>query len=241
VEAGQRLQRRRAAAGGHALIEEGETTMRLKSTKATVAAAAAAMVAVAAAPAAQDGAPVRGIDPATGKPCPKVDRSSHPELKGGCLAYGNTTGIEIHVLTMFGPLRFSRCRLAFEMRVGPRGDAWIEEMNSTNVESPGVCGDALPCRTRDLEQKLPWRGKIVSTGGGRYGVDFDVCFDTCMGRFVGDAAFELERGSGKARRWKLKAEKAITGVSGLQFDGTWSLAPLRVEKGGTSSYFDLRP
>lgn len=172
--------------------------------------------------AAQDGAiAVQDLTRGEPAPCSELSTASYPLVAGGCILYA-VEEIDITVRTMFGPMRFGRCRIAINLLVGPSGRTWLQGFDS---ESAGACGDLLPCREKSTPEeiiganKLPWKGRIVRGSAG-VGTELDVCLDTCLGRFEGRTAFDLldERGD-----WTLRAKNSTVGVSGLELDGRWDL------------------
>jgi hypothetical protein len=190
--------------------------------------AALAMVAVAAATTPASSAPAQDAEVrawdltrAGGKParCAELSTESYPLIGGGCVLYA-VSGIDITVRTMFGPMRFGRCRIAINLLVGPTGRTWLQGFDS---DSGGACGDMLPCREKASAEKIfqadkfPWKGRIVQGADGLQS-ELDLCLDTCMGRFEGKTVFDLleERGD-----WTMRARDSVAGVSGLELDGEW--------------------
>jgi hypothetical protein len=185
-------------------------------------ATAIAMTALAGPAAAQDGAP-SAWNLTTGKPgpCAELTTSSYPAIGGGCNVYANAP-IVITVRTMFGPLRFGRCEVGVNVLFGPTGVVWVQSFESG---SAGACGDMLPCREKASPteiasaNKLPWKGRVVE-GSIRPRSEFDLCLDTCMGKFEGRIAFDLVQERGDLT---LRAKDSVAGDSGLELDGEWDL------------------
>lgn len=171
---------------------------------------AAALIA---APAAAAGA-VTAWD-ASGKrptPCPAIDAGDPRKLRGGCEVEMDTRGIAIVIRSVVGDMPFGTCFYSFDMRVDGSGRTYLEEIA---VGGPSPCNDMKPC---DNDDPKPWRGRIEAAPDGRLSHVVDACFDTCMGQFVGELRLGLERVDG---RWTLTADRALTGSSGYQIDGSW--------------------
>lgn len=223
----------------------------MRTTKrAALALAALASAAALAAPAQAQDRAVSAVDLTRGgkpTPCADLSTAAYPLIQGGCVLYA-AGEIDITVQTMFGPLRFGRCRIAINLLVDGAGGTWLQGFDS---DSGGACGDMLPCREKApakeivAANKLPWKGRIVRTANGPQ-TELELCLDTCMGRFEGRTAFDLleERGD-----WTMRAKDSIAGVSGLELDGRWDFDVAIVgehsqayarREGGDAPGFDLR-
>lgn len=176
-------------------------------------------------PAAAQDSDVAAIDLLGDRPVPCADLATdgYPLIGGGCVVLAPAERIDLTVRTLFGPLRFARCDIAFNLHIGPDARLWLQGMS---IDGTGACGDILPCRPKVPEEKLhlaaklPWKGAISRTSGDRLRAELDLCFDTCLGRFEGRTRFELleERGD-----WKMRTAGSIAGTSGFELDGEWDL------------------
>ena len=187
-----------------------------------VAATAIASAALTGPAAAQDGAvTARSLIRGEPAPCDELTAESHPLIRGGCNVYG-TAPIDITVRTMFGPLRFGRCRVSVNLLIGPTGRTWLQSFESN---SAGACGDMLPCREKApaaeiaSADKLPWEGRIVQGPDGPRSV-LELCLDTCMGKFEGRVPFDLIEKRGDLT---MRARDSVAGNSGFELDGEWDL------------------
>jgi hypothetical protein len=187
--------------------------------------ALAALIALAllAAPAPAQGRDVVAVDLTGPKPvpCAALSTQTYPTIAGGCLVTAQGK-IDLTVQTMFGPLRFGRCSMAFNLLIGPNAEIWRDGYAGS---AQGACGDLLPCRAKApateilSAPKLPWKGKITHTPNG-YQATFDICLDTCLGRFEGKTTFTLAK---HHNNWQMRATNTTTGTSGFQFNGHWNL------------------
>lgn len=217
----------------------------------------AAIAALAMPAAAQDGSAPAGGGGLTARdltgdnpvPCPELLTDDPRTVGGGCIVLVPFADVDFTVRTMFGPMKFDSCRVGFNLHIGPTAEVWLHGMS---IEGGGACGDILPCREKvppkkiHLAYKLPWKGEIAHTSSG-YRLAFDLCFDTCLGRFEGKTKFDLVI---DFTDWKLRAVDSVAGTSGFEIDGAWdvdvavigadSLAYSRREGAGSPG-FDLRP
>lgn len=249
MEARQLLRDHRATATGHAL--EGRPVRLSRKIAPVLAMALAVGVGVVAAPTAAQNDDVAARDLSRGKSlrCPDLTTSAYPLIQGGCIVLAAPTRIDLTVQTMFGPLRFARCSMAFNLHIGADGRVWQQGMS---IDGSGACGDILPCREKapaekiHLAAKLPWKGQIRRASDGRLQGNLELCFDTCLGRFEGKTAFDLlkERGD-----WTLRAAESVAGSSGFELEGKWELdaasvgtdSAAYIKRGGAGAPgFDLR-
>lgn len=227
--------------------------MRGKKTTAPIRTAVASIVlAIAvcgglAIPVAAQGGEVAAWDLTRGKAvrCAELSTDGSQQVKGGCLVFASGK-IDLTVRTMFGPVRFGRCAMAFNLVIGPDGRIVRDGFAG---QGGGACGDMLPCREKVpaanllSAAKLPWDGQI-DRGPSAYRSEFDMCLDTCMGRFEGAVAFDLVERRGD---WRMRAVNSVAGVSGFELDGEWDLdVPYGVSaayvkrEGSDAPGFDLR-
>jgi hypothetical protein len=118
----------------------------------------------------------------------------------------NSPDVEVDVLTVGGHFRFLSCQGGMRVAIGPAGDLQIIDMRLTGG---GGCTDINRCPPPDNPDAgpPPWRGRIVSTPGGRLQARIAACFDTCIGFFAGPLTVEV---SPDGRRWK-SSERVGTG------------------------------
>lgn len=149
------------------------------------------------------------------KPCPPVRRPEPDLVEGGCVLRVDTRGVAIAINSVVGKLSLSSCLLKYVMRVDASGRTVLHEMV---IDGPSPCNDVRPCY--DDEYLYPLDGRIVLAGDGELINVVDMCLDTCLGRFEGPLELLL-RGGGT--EWRAKADRALVGVSGWEFDGSWAL------------------
>jgi hypothetical protein len=155
--------------------------------------------------------------------CPPVSSTGSPLLSGGCQAsvrssrQGADSRIAFAVLSSFGPISFARCTFATNLLIGPSGEVWLDNLTVLDLVS-GPCPDIVPCLSGD--GKKPWRGSLEPAGPGRFGLRVHACLESCVGRFEGRVELQMRREAGD---WRLAADKAPVGDSGLRIDGNWDL------------------
>jgi hypothetical protein len=169
-------------------------------------------------PAATDG-PAEVVSPG-GSRCPSFFEDSYPEISGGCLFRVTADEVTLSIATPFGDLRFGDCMIDSTSFVDSSGRSWTPIFDVQGKVNNG-CSDVHEC-TGARESKLPWKGRIVSTGEGRAVHRINACFNTCIGYYAGVLSLELER---VGQRWKVTAADAQVGESGLRFDGPLQSTP----------------
>jgi hypothetical protein len=153
------------------------------------------------------------------------------QVRGGCVLDAVGYVVDIAVLTAVGDVPFGRCTVEYDVHVDGAGRTVLDRIA---FPGGGACGDAEPCWTgrKDGEVRwLPWRGRIVRTGDGELEHRVDACFDTCMGRFEGPLALELDlpsgataaAGSSRSRTMSVEAPARVVGESGWRLDGAWTI------------------
>jgi hypothetical protein len=144
-----------------------------------------------------------GSPAATGKPievsngkgesCGELSESAYPKISGGCRIKLAGKVVPLTILTPFGDFRFDRCSITYEVSVDSEGRTWTEELDATTDTRGSACGDIDPCYDSEIEEYVPWRGRIY-----RDGRDFvhrmNMCLRTCVGYFVGDLEVRLHHG-----------------------------------------------
>lgn len=222
-----------------------------RRTRIGIALTTAATIAALAMPAAAQNGVVTARDLTSEPPipCPELLTDDPRLIRGGCIVLAPFERVNLTVRTMFGPMQFGRCLVGFNLHIGPTGEVWLQGMS---IDGSGACGDILPCREKasaeeiSFANKLPWSGEITRTASG-FRTTFDLCFDTCLGKFEGKTAFDLVRERGGD--WRLRAADAVAGVSGFEIDGAWDVDTTGVgagsqayarREGAGAPGFDLR-
>jgi hypothetical protein len=147
---------------------------------------------------------------------------------GGCELTVSETPMRFTVVSVFGDQPFAHCPLSYRMRIGPTGSLVLSDIATSQFTGDvhGPCGDTLACR-RDVqgpdEDKLPWTGKLSASNDGSLHADIDACFDTCLGRFEGNARLDFEQLPNGV--WRMRATLVPVGTSGMEIAGSWSLRP----------------
>jgi len=173
------------------------------------------------------------------RPCPPVDTSGN-YVRGGCKSFATTLQTNVVVRTAFGALPFGyHCAFSFNLHIDRTGRTWMDRiLIGGGAATP--CNDIRPCEPNALKPSPadrrnkgadnpvdfdPWRGQLRAEGD-RFINRFDMCVDTCAGRFEGQMEFALVR---EDAGWTVRAEAAPAGTSGLAFDGEWPLDPGRFD------------
>lgn len=165
------------------------------------------------------GEPAEIVSP-SGSSCPSFFEEGYPEISGGCLIKVTADEVTLSIATPFGDLRFGDCMIDFTSFVDSSGRSWTPIFDVQGKVNNG-CSDVHECTGED-GGKLPWKGRIVSTGDGRAVHRIDACFNTCIGFYAGVLSFGLER---DGDRWKVIAADTQVGESGLRFDGPLQSTP----------------
>jgi hypothetical protein len=181
---------------------------------------------------------VRAFDTTGGRsrPCPPVDLGGR-YVRGGCESLGSTLQVELRIRTVFGVLPFAdSCGVTFDFTVDRDGRTWMDYLR-IGGGAGDPCNDVRACAPPGLTRRFddpsdqrssidhyPWRGRLHPLGDGRFVNRFDMCVDTCAGRYDGRVDFALERQGGE---WVVSAENAPVGRSGLSWSGEWTLDPGR--------------
>jgi hypothetical protein len=147
------------------------------------------------------------------------------ELEGGCRIIVAPARVTFTAVGIFGDVPLATCAVGLTVAIGPAGTlAAAPVVNSLDGAASGPCGDVLACRRSADPERLgeqpPWRGRL-STRGRAIEADLDACLDTCLGRFEGRLRLDLERTP--ARQWRMRADRAAVGSSGLELAGAWML------------------
>lgn len=164
-------------------------------------------------------------------PCAPIDGAAQPYARGGCVLRLFSNKIDVWSRTALGRLPFSYdCSFSFELHVAADGSTVMDRLLFGGTQ--GGCGDIRPCEPNALEPSmydrrnlapadhLPWHGRLVSLGGGRFVNRAKICLDTCAGRFDGTLELLLERRGG---RWAVRADRAPVGTTGMELDGSWDV------------------
>lgn len=183
----------------------------------------AACVAVSVAPPAAAVADITVLDTTGDKPvpCPSIDASDPAKLRGGCVVQTGGGLMRLTVRSLVGDMEFVACEFGHRMRVDASGRTYMDQLNSLG-KNP--CNDVRACM---VGNPRPWEGQLVADEQGRIEHVMDICFDSCMGQFQGEARLELSRDD--YGDWRQRARGALMGSSGLQLDGAWHLQPGAVD------------
>jgi hypothetical protein len=184
-------------------------------------------------------APVRAFDTTGGKrePCPRVELGGR-FVQGGCQSVGNSLTIRLKVRTVFGALRFAdACSVTFDLHIAHDGRTWMDRL-LIGGGAGDPCNDVRPCAPTASTARLrapsdfqapadflPWRGSLRPDGDGGFVNDFQMCVDTCAGRYDGRVGFALRRDADG--EWLVEADDTPVGRAGLTWSGEWPLRPGR--------------
>jgi hypothetical protein len=169
-------------------------------------------------PEAGDAAAVRVSQ--AGIACFPLSDDAFPRIDNGCGAMARGRGVRLLIDTPFGRYDFGSCDIGYSVSIGPTGRAWMHGVTLTAAANNG-CADVGVCRDEEGNQ-LPWKGRIVARPGDRFEHLIDACFDTCVGFYVWRLALGISRTDGA---WRVTADRARVGRSGLLLDGHLALGP----------------
>jgi hypothetical protein len=149
--------------------------------------------------------------------CDSVDVIGLP-VRNGCLvrAKAPKQDLRFTVITPFGSMKFADCEYRYTAHIASDGATWLGFLR-TGGGNP--CGDMQPCLVEGAAIQRPWSGRIHADGQGELYMRVDICLDTCMGWFEGKTRLDLDRVGGA---WRIRADKAMVGDSGLEVDGEWT-------------------
>jgi hypothetical protein len=155
--------------------------------------------------------------------CDSVDTVGLP-VKGGCTmrAVAGPNDLRFTVVTPFGVVPFSDCGQSFTVHVDSAGSVWLGFIRS---DGGNPCGDVQPCLVEGMGTQRPWTGRIRVADDGEVRMRVNICLDTCMGWFEGPTDIGLRRVDGA---WRLRADDALIGDSGLEVDGEWKTTNRRL-------------
>lgn len=125
--------------------------------------------------------------------CPDLSEAGYPKTAGGCRLRLTGAMAPLTMLTPFGDFQFERCSIAYTVRVDSSGRTWTEDFDVDSNRETTACGDVNACYDYDLEDLVPWRGRLHASGDDTLVHEMDMCLSTCVGYFVGKLEMRLER------------------------------------------------
>lgn len=150
--------------------------------------------------------------------CPRLT-GDYPRLDGGCRLELSGRTAPIDIVTPFGDFQFSKCWIAYDVRVDATGRTWTEEFEVEGGPENEGCADVGSCYDETRGVGVPWRGRIYKDGDDLIH-RMDACIGTCVGYFVGRLTVRLER---DGDRWRAEPVNG-GGKTGLRF-----VSPLAVK------------
>lgn len=136
--------------------------------------------------------PVR-VEDSDGSPCPDLDETDYPAIKGGCRLQMAGRITPLTILAPFGDFEFEHCSIAYRVRIDAAGRTWTEDFDVQGGPDSAACGDVNACYDSRREVLAPWRGRIYPDGNDRFVQRMDMCLRTCVGYFVGRLNMRLVR------------------------------------------------
>lgn len=168
---------------------------------------------------------------AGGKPCPAVS-VEETEVRGGCRLSIREARLALRLRSPLGDTPFATCIADLDLHVADDGEATVD-VGRVDVALPGPggpCGDITSCYSLGGDPNnvynVPWRGRIRARSDGSMVAEIEACFDSCAGRLQGLLTVPMSRAQ---RGWRLRADSAPIGRSGLSVSGDWTLAPGRLQ------------